>query len=62
MEKLDTLVGDELSVISNIIVIEMKNIPKTQLSETLKYHKFEGVIFEILDLESRKYEIIDFFN
>ena len=38
MRKLTTLVGDELSVISNIIVIEIKYNPETKLSETLKYH------------------------
>ena len=38
MSKLNTLVGGELSVIKNIIVIGMKYIPKTKLSETLKYH------------------------
>ena len=38
MRKLTTSVGDELSVISNIIVIEMKYIPKTKLSKTMKYH------------------------
>ena len=38
MRKLNTLVGNELSVISNIIVIEIKYIPKTKLSKTLKYH------------------------
>ena len=38
MRKLTTLVGDELSVISNIIVIEIQYIPKTKLSKTLKYH------------------------
>ena len=37
MRKLNTLVGDELLVISNIIVSEIKYIPKTELSETLKY-------------------------
>ena len=38
MRKVTTLVGDELSVISDIIVIEIKYIPKTKLSKTLKYH------------------------
>ena len=37
MRKLNTLVGDELLVISNIIVSEIKYIPKTELSETSKY-------------------------
>ena len=32
MRKLTTLVGDELSVISYIIVIKIKYIPKTKLS------------------------------
>ena len=32
MRKLTTLVGDEPSVISYIIVIEIKYIPKTKLS------------------------------
>ena len=38
MRKLTSLVGDDLSVISDIIVIEIKYIPKTKLSKTLKYH------------------------
>ena len=38
MKKLTTLVDDELLVISNIIVIEIKYIPETILSKTLKYH------------------------
>ena len=38
MRKLNTLVGDELLIISNIIVIEIKCIPETKLSKTLKYH------------------------
>ena len=38
MRKLTTLVGDELSVISNIIVIEIKYILKTKLRKTMKYH------------------------
>ena len=37
MRKLNTLVGDELSVISNIIVIEIKYIHEIKLSKTLKY-------------------------
>ena len=37
MRKLTTLVGDELSVLNNIIVIEIKYIPETKLSKTLKY-------------------------
>ena len=38
MRKLTTLVGDELSVLNKIIVIEIMYIPKTKLSKTLKYH------------------------
>ena len=38
MSKLNTLVGGKLSVIKNIIVIGIKYIPETKLSETLKYH------------------------
>ena len=38
MRKLNTLVGDELLVISNIIVSEIKYIPNTKSSKTLKYH------------------------
>ena len=38
MMKLTILVGDELSVISNIIFIEIKYILKTKLRKTLKYH------------------------
>ena len=54
MRKLIILVGDELSVISNIIVIEIKYIPKTNLRKTLKYHQFEVVTFEILEFEGHK--------
>ena len=35
MRKLTTLVGDELSVLNKIIVIEIMYIPKTKLSKTL---------------------------
>ena len=35
MRKLTTLVGDELSVLNKIIVIEIMYIPKTKLSQTL---------------------------
>ena len=38
MRKLTTLVGDELSVLNKIIVIEIMYIPETKLSKTLKYH------------------------
>ena len=38
MRKLNTPVGDELLVISNIIVSEIKYISKTRLSKTSKYH------------------------
>ena len=38
MRKLTTLVGDELSVLNNIIVIEIKYILETKLSKTSKYH------------------------
>ena len=38
MRKLTTLVGDELSVLNKIIVIEIMYIPKTKLSKTSKYH------------------------
>ena len=62
MRKLTTLVGDELSVISNIIVIEIKYISKTKLSKTSKYPQFEVVTFEILDLEGHKYEEVDYFS
>ena len=56
MRKLTTSVADELSVFHIIIVIEIKYIPETQLSKTSKYH------FEILDLESHKYEKVDYFS
>ena len=56
MRKLTTLVGDELLVLSEIIIIEILYIPKTKLSKTLKYHYFEVVTFEILDLEGHRYE------
>ena len=62
MRKLTTSVGDDLSVISDIIFIEIKYIHKTKLSETLKYHYFEVVTFEILDFEGHKYEKVDFFS
>ena len=62
MRKMTTVVGDELLVLNSIIVIELKYIPMTKLSETLRYHQFEVVIFEILDFEGHKYEKIDFFS
>ena len=45
MRKLTSSVVEDLSVISNIIVIEIKYILKTKLSKTLKYHYFEVVTF-----------------
>ena len=60
MRKLTTSVGDDLPVISNIISIESKYIPETELSETSKYHYFEVVTFEILDFKGHKYEEVDF--
>ena len=62
MRKLNTSVGDELSVIIYIFVIEIKYIQKTKLSKTLKYHYFEVVTFEILDFEGHKYEKVDLFS
>ena len=38
MRKLTTLVGDELSVLNDITLIEINYIHKTKLSITLKYH------------------------
>ena len=38
MRKLTASVDDELSVLNEIIVIEIMVIPKTKLSKTLKYH------------------------
>ena len=38
MRKLTILVGDEFSVISDRIFIEIKYILKTKLRKTLKYH------------------------
>ena len=60
MRKLTTLVGDELLVLSGIIIIEIMYIPKTKLSKTLKYHYFEVVTFEILDLEGHRYEEVEY--
>ena len=60
MRKLTTLVGGELLVFNKIIVIEIMYIPKTELSKTLKYHYFEVVTFEILDLEGHRYEEVDY--
>ena len=54
MRKLTTLVGDELSFLNKIIVIEIMYIPKTKLSKTLKYHYFEVETIEILDLEGHR--------
>ena len=57
MRTLTTLVDDELLVFNKIIiVIEIMYIPKTKLGKTLKYHYFEVVTFEILDLEGHRYE------
>ena len=38
MRKMTSSVGDELSVLNKIIVIEIMFIPKTKLSKTLMYH------------------------
>ena len=38
MRKMTTSVGNELSVLNKIIVIEIMFIPKTKSSKTLKYH------------------------
>ena len=38
MRKMTASVGDELSVLNKIIVIEIMFIPKTKLSKTSKYH------------------------
>ena len=38
MKKMTNAVGDELSVLNKIIVIEIMFIPKTKLSKTLKCH------------------------
>ena len=62
MRELTTSVGDELSAIIYIIIIEIKYIPETKLSKTSKYHYFEVVTFEILDFEGHKYEEVDFFS
>ena len=37
MRKLTTLVGDELSFLNRIIVIEIMYIPETKSSKTFKY-------------------------
>ena len=60
MKKLTNSVGDELFVLNELIVIEIMYIPKTKLSKTLKYHQFEVVTFEILDLDSHRYEEVNF--
>ena len=38
MRKMTAPVGDELSVLSKIIIIEIMYIPERKLSKTLKYH------------------------
>ena len=38
MNKLTNSVGNELSALSELIVIEIMYIRKTKLSKTLKYH------------------------
>ena len=62
MRKLTNLVSDVLLDSNNMIFIEISYIHKTKLRTTLKYHLFEVVIFEILDLEKHKYKDVDYFN
>ena len=62
MRKLTSSVVEDLSVISNIIVIEIKYIPKTKLSKTFSTTCLRGVTFKILDLEGHKYEEVDYFS
>ena len=62
MRKLTNLVSDVLLDFNNMIFIKISYIHKTKLSTTLKYHLFEVVIFEILDLEEHKYEEVDYFS
>ena len=62
MRKLTISVSDVLLDLNNIIFIEIDYIHKNQLSITLKYHWFEVVTFEILDLEDHKYEEVDYFS
>ena len=53
-------IGDMLLDLNNIIFIEISYIDKSKLSITLKYHSFEVVTFEILDVEGQKCEEVDF--
>ena len=62
MKKLTNLVSDVILHFSSMIFIKINYIYKTKLSITLKYHWFEVVTFEILDLESHKYEEVDYFS
>ena len=62
MNKLTISVGDELSILNEVIVIEIMYIPKTKLSKTSKYHQFEVVTYEILDFEGHEYEEVDYFS
>ena len=48
--------------LNNIFFTEINYIHKNKLSITLKYHYFEVVTFEILDLEGHKYEEVDYFS
>ena len=62
IRKLTISVSDVLLDLNNIIFIEINKNHENKLSITLKYHWFEVVTFEILDLEGHKYEEVDYFS
>ena len=51
---------DGLLNLNDMIFIEIHYIYKKELSSTLKYHWFEVVTFEILDLKGHRYERVDY--
>ena len=54
--------SDELLDLYDMIFIEIHYIHKKKLSLTLKYHQFEVVTFENLDLENHRFEKVNFFS
>ena len=53
-------VSDRPLDLNDMILIQIHYIHKTKLSITLKYHLFEVVTFEILDLKGHRYETMDY--
>ena len=62
MKKLNTSVVYVLYVHLFITMTKTRNIDKSQVGGTLKYHKFEVMTSEILGFEGQKYEEVDYFS